>query len=56
MLKLASAICWYESETLTAEELKKWGNAEFTKGNFEGNFVEINLKCIIYKFRCPWLL
>jgi hypothetical protein len=36
MLELARALCWYEPEVLSAEELKKRGNADFGKGNYEG--------------------
>jgi hypothetical protein len=39
LLELAGAICWYEPETMAAEELKGNGNAAFKKGKFEGNFL-----------------
>jgi hypothetical protein len=36
MLEWAGALCWFEPETLSAEELKKRGNTAFVKDNFEG--------------------
>ena len=38
LLEWAEALCWYEPETMSADELKKLGNAAFVKQKFEGNF------------------
>ena len=39
MLEWADALCWYEPETISADELKKLGNTAFGKRKFEGNFL-----------------
>jgi hypothetical protein len=37
LLEWAGALCWHEPETLSAEELKRRGNAVFSKNN-DGKF------------------
>jgi hypothetical protein len=45
MLEKAGALCWYEPETLSAEELKKLGNASFVQQNYEGTFfLKVNIE------------
>jgi hypothetical protein len=36
LLEWAGALCWFEPETLSAEELKKHGNTAFVQQNYEG--------------------
>jgi hypothetical protein len=53
LLKWAGALCWFEpDETLSAEELKKQGNAAFGSKDFEG-FLQLNLFIFTFCFEMP---